>query len=136
MKLGKLFDLLAAGELIRVNLGDNTTAGVTQYNHAELINHINMGMLKIYTRVPIRVREVVIQEKADINYYKLDPAFAVSNTASTEPVKYILDTPDNLFDDSFLAIDNVYNEFGYQLVVNDRSSGKVTVKQLTMSYRV
>lgn len=128
MKLSKVIDLLATGELLKVNLGDNTTAGITQYNHKELVNHINLGLLNIYTRLPIRLREVTIEEVEGISYYNLNKAYAETNTESTEPVKYIKDTADNKFDDSYLSIDNIYDEFGHELLFNDRKSGQGYIK--------
>lgn len=120
MKLSKIIGLLSTGELSKVNLGTNEEAGVTVYNHQELVDYINLGLLSIYTKIPLRVREVTVQEQADIKEYFLRSEYAQSNSESTQPVKYILDSENDPFDDTLLSIDTVYDEFGYKMPLNDR----------------
>lgn len=120
MKLSKIMSLLSTGELSKVNLGTNEEAGVTMYNYQELVDYINLGLLNIYTKIPLRVREVTIQEQPGIKEYFLRSDYAQSNSDSTQPVKYILDSVDDPFDDTLLSIDTVYDEFGYKLPLNDR----------------
>lgn len=120
MKLSKIIGLLSTGELSKVNLGTNEEAGVTVYNHQELVDYINLCLLNIYTKIPLRVREVAIQEQADIKEYFLRSDYAQSNTASAQPVKYILDSENNPFDDTLLSIDTIYDEFGHKMPLNDR----------------
>lgn len=119
MQLSTIIRQLASGELKNVNLGSNTEVGITPYNYAEIVDHINLGLLDLYTKFPLKVREVFVQQYANIQFYHLNSAYAVTNTASTATPKYLVDTPSNVFDDTLLKIDQIYDESGVALSLDD-----------------
>ena len=118
MILKDILDELRFGELSGANLGENALDGISPFNYERLTNYINAGLNSIYTRLPLRYREVLIEQNDLITIYHLHSKFAKSNTASTEPVKYLIDTGDK-FDDSVLRILEIYNAAGILLPIND-----------------
>lgn len=119
MLLSELIEDLSNGELDEVNLGHNEETGVTQFNSPKLINHINSGLIDLYTRFPIKHCEVIIKQYTNIKMYRLHYDYAQTNTESTKPYKYIEDTEEQPFNDQVLKIDRVYSGDGCELPLNN-----------------
>lgn len=121
--LHKILTDLTYGEFAQLKLGNflptEHESEPDPRAYAQLSSHINLALSAIYTRFPLAVDEVYVQLHEAIALYKLTYQYAESNTASTEPVKYIMDTPENPFPDNILHIEEVYNEVGDQLTLND-----------------
>lgn len=118
MLLKDLIDELNLSELNSANLGDNDAEGITPFNYEKVITYINSALTDIYTRYPLRIREVLLTQQSTRTLYKLDKAFAESNTSSTEPVKYLDDLADP-FDNLLVKVEEVYNEIGLPVPLND-----------------
>jgi hypothetical protein len=67
----------------------------------------------------LRADECYVQLSEEIAIYQIDYRYAQSNLASTVPTKYIMDTVENPFPDNLLKIEEVYNEVGEKLFLND-----------------
>ena len=89
------------------------------HEYEQIVSHINLGLKEIYKRFFLRSREIEIQEYEQFTSYKLHSDFAQSNVASLEPIKYIIDTVDDPFQDDILKIEEVYDEEGTKLSMND-----------------
>jgi len=125
MKLGELFELLGEGELSSANLGDNVSIGVTTNNYKKLIGIINLGLTDIHSRFNLRVKELYLQLVEPITVYTLHSKYRYYNTASTEPIKYIIDTPDEEFKDDLLSIIAVYDSAGGLIDLNSSAGDRV-----------
>ena len=122
MLLKEVLLRLCEGEFADMPLGYVVNESPLDEHYAKLVRHIDMGLLELHKRFPLRIREVFIQQYDQITFYTLNSRFAVTNTESTEPVKYIEDTASNKFVDSdFLCVDRVFNEIGEELPLNDNS---------------
>lgn len=121
MKLSELFDLLSHGEFRRFAIGGSEESGIQPKDYPKVLTHINLGLTEIYKRFPMKTKQVTIQQFPQISNYILHERYAESNTESTEPVKYIMDSIFKPFSDSdeVLAIDSVYKEDGSAYVLND-----------------
>mgnify|MGYP001252142702 CR=1 FL=1 len=119
MLLGEFLEDLAVGELSKINFGDNTEEGLTEYNYKEIIKHINRGIYQIHTRFDINFAEFFLQQYSHIQFYRLTPEYAQTNTESSQPIKYIEDSPENPFDREIIKITGVFNELGEELPLND-----------------
>lgn len=121
--LQKIFDDLAYGELSQVNLsGKNSDCECGEFDkkaEKTIISHLNMALVDLYTRFPLREREVTIQLYPEIVTYILDSKYAVSNEESDEPVKYIEDSKFLPFTDDVIRIERCYDEGGVYLHIND-----------------
>jgi len=114
---------LTYGELAQLRIGD-LLAGEPEsqpdpVRYEQIISHINLGLKEIYKRFFLRSREIYIQQYEQINTYVLSSKYAQTNVASLEPIKYIMDTVDDPFQDDTLKIEEVYDEAGNKLPLND-----------------
>lgn len=119
MKLSEVFEHLITGELVNTNVGLNLEEGISPLNYRKLVNIINLGLLDLYARYPIRTQQAYIQLYENISLYHLRKEYCETNTASTEPTKYVIDTVDNPLNDRILKIDAVYTEVGDPLPLED-----------------
>lgn len=122
MLLSDIFEYLSYGELAQVSLGGGGTheTGINAEDYPKLVRNINMGLIELHKRFPIKQDEVLIQLYSHITNYRLHKDFAESNLASTEPYKYIKDA--NLrvpFQQDVILIRHVYDELGDEFPLND-----------------
>ena len=89
------------------------------HEYEQVVSYVNLGLKEIYKRFFLRSREIDIQSYEQLTEYKLHSDFAQSNVASLEPIKYILDTVAEPFQDDILKIEEVYDEEGTKLSLND-----------------
>jgi hypothetical protein len=97
MLLSELFDRLALGELSQHKFGKS--GAILEDDRPAIIN------------------QIIIQQYETLTEYPLDIKYAVSNTGSTEPIKYILDG-DQPFLDDVVRIEAAYNSAGIQIPLN------------------
>ena len=119
MLLQDLFDQLTYGELAKVSLGGDPTIGILEKDYANIISHINLGLTELYKRFPLREGDITIQLEDAIQTYYLQSDYAVSNTGSSQPVKYLIDSESEPFTDNVLKIEQVIDEDGGILYMND-----------------
>ena len=119
MLLSRIFEHLAYNTLSQLSVGGTDIGGVSIDNYPRLITLVNAGLVDLYTQFPLRTRDLTLQLQEAQNIYPLTSAYAESNTGSIE-VKYILDgTSIYKFTDNILSIDNVYNEIGEEVPLNN-----------------
>jgi hypothetical protein len=123
MKLSEFLELLQYGELANLSMsgGIGDTKGIRVNDYPAIISHINLALTDLHTKFSLNEREVTIQQRETITDYILDSKFAISNSDSTEPSKYILDSIYNKFTDDILRVNAVYDEIGEELPVNDEN---------------
>jgi hypothetical protein len=118
-----IFKDLTYGELANSSIGnlvpDDNDSEPDPKDYAALISHVNRALTLLYSRFLLSSKEIYIQQYEEIAIYTLDSAFAQSNTASLESPKYIADSVANPFQDDVLKIEEVYDEEGNLLCLND-----------------
>lgn len=122
MKIKRIIEHLQNGVLSKINLGGNTEMGITSYNYPTVISAIELGLLELNQLFNLQQREVFLKQEDHIYVYHLDVKYAQTNTASTEPYKYILDSVNNPFNGDILRIESVYDELGREFSLNDSSN--------------
>ncbi len=119
MKLSVIFDQLQYGELKGIKIGGaDSCTGINTSDYPALITHINLALTTLHTRFPIRRETVHIQQHAEISTYFLDYDYAESNSASTQPEKYIKDSVSDPYNNNLLLIDSVTDEKGCDYYLN------------------
>lgn len=122
MRLDELLLHLCEGEFANISLGVVIDDAPKMEHYTSVLRLIEVGLLELHKRFPLRKREVFIQQYDHIQNYVLHSKYAATNTASTEPYKYIEDTVYNQFlDHDFIQIEELYNEDGQPIALNDRS---------------
>jgi len=119
MLLSDLFDQLTYGELSSINYGGVDDEGITFEDFKRVVPHINLGLTELYKRFPLLLQEVIVRQYDQIQTYVLHSRFAVTNTESTETIKYIHDSVYQPFNDNILQIDRIFNEIGEELFNNE-----------------
>ncbi len=127
MLLSDIFEQLTYGELKQFSIGGFSKGGIQVKDYPEVISHINLGLLSLYTKFPVLEKELIIEIQEGITIYKLDYEFAESNPSGAD-VKYIQDTVDEPFLDDLLRIDSAYTAWGDELPLNDDSINSVYYK--------
>jgi hypothetical protein len=121
--LHDLLTNLTYGEFSQLHLGnfliDEHENAPDPKSYAQLTSHINLGLSAIYAEFMLASEELYVQLHEEIETYTLSYQYAVSNTAGTEPIKYINDTVAKPFKDNVLKIEEVYDEAGNLLFTND-----------------
>lgn len=121
MFLSDVFEQLNYGELRNLHIGGANDSGIQVDNYPDIISHINLGLTSLHKRFPLRLEEAIIQQYRHISTYHLRSEFAKTSD-STQPVKYIMDTPLMPFNPNILKIEQVFSEFGEERPINDSNS--------------
>ena len=122
MRLSKIFEHLTHNTLSNLSIGHDDIGEVSPDKYPKLITLVNAGMIDLYTRFALRSRDITIQLFDGKNMYPLHTDFAESNLESVE-TKYILDgTTVFQFNDDIISIDEIYNEVGGRIPLNDLHS--------------
>lgn len=119
MKLSEIMNQLAFGELSQLALTGENGTGILEEKYPIIIASINLALTKLHTRFSLKSQEVMVQLYEGIDTYYLQDKFAISNTESTELIKYIVDTSANPFKEVVLLVEQVVNEEGDTLYLNN-----------------
>jgi len=124
MLLSDIFEHLNYGELAQLSIGGADEDGIPVTAYPAIVSHLNMGLIELYKRLPLKIKSIQIQEYSSISTYYLQPDFA-ANSGSAEPIKYLLDSATNQFTGDILKIERVTSsdatEIG-NLPLNDNNS--------------
>ena len=119
MHLSKIFEHLTHNTLSNLSIGHDDIGEVSPDKYPKLITLVNAGLIDLYTRFALRTRDITLQLSDGQNIYPLRSEFAESNLESIE-TKYILDnTTVFKFTDDIISIDDVYDEIGNRIPLND-----------------
>ena len=120
--LSELFDYLSSGEFAQLSIGGLKEGGIRELDYPRLINLTNLGLLEIYKRLPLKVRELRLDLQDGVSNYKLHTDHAYTDPNSTDDTdypKWLIDSAANPFTDDVLFIQEVYDELGNELPLND-----------------
>lgn len=117
--LSDLVQKLAYGELQGTPLVGTSSFEIQDRFIPKLITYINDAQTTMYTEFVLKRKQVVVQLLPSTNIYSLEDKFSITNH-DENPIKYILDTPENPFDESTLIkILGVYSIDGLPYPIND-----------------
>lgn len=119
MKIIDLFRRLSYGELSNLALSNSGSGEIREENQPQLVHHINDGLLRLYSRFPLKIKEVIIQQVDNVTLYPLRRKYA-ETTEALVPYRFIKDTLDEPFEEDVILIQEVYDEYG-QRILNDKS---------------
>ena len=115
MTLDDIFKQLAVGEL--QHTGDVENGIVKPASYQRLANHVELALLDLFTRFPLKERELILDQDDNTTFYHLHSRHALS-TGDNGEQKYINDT-NNPFTDDIIAIQSIWNEDGSIVPLND-----------------
>jgi hypothetical protein len=123
MKVSDALQELCYGELNTHRLADS--GAISPENYSRMIHHLNMGLLALYTRFPLLVKELTLQQKSWITVYKLKKEHAV--TDPSDEVKYIIDSRFDPFIGDLIRVEEVSDEVGDVVELNSTDHCKVAL---------
>lgn len=123
MNLGAIFDGLTTGELSKVALGGARTEDykIKVEDYKKVIPAINMAIMEIHKRIPLRTETIMVALSNHITLYKLKREHAVTN-ADTRFTKYLLDSCESPFNPKVLRVDNVTDAQGNDYPLNEQNN--------------
>ena len=125
MILTDIFRDMTYGELSNIFTGgylpDEAESQPDPVKYAELLSAVNLGLKQLYKEFFLRSEEHYIQCSEEKSVYKLHIDYAQTNTSSPIDIadRYIMDTADNPFTGNLLKIEEVYDEDGVKLTLNN-----------------
>ncbi|RLC68216.1 MAG: hypothetical protein DRH97_03830, partial [Chloroflexi bacterium] len=121
--LHTLFTNLTYGEFAQLEIGnflpEENESEPDPKAYAQLSSHVNLGLAALYSEFFLASDEIYVTLHEEITIYTLSSNFAASNDASAEDPKYIADTAENPFTDNILKIEEIYDEVGNRIPLND-----------------
>lgn len=117
--LADIFEQLTFGELAQFSIGGLAGEQVRKEDQSKVMSHINLGLKKLYERFWLSSKEAHINLYSHIQNYTLDKKFARTNQLSVEKYKYIIDSVYQPFQNDVLKIEQVFNEGGELMFLND-----------------
>ena len=123
MKVSDALQELCYGELNTHRLADS--GAISPENYSRMIHHLNMGLLALYTRFPLLVKELTLQQKSWITVYELKKEHAV--TDPSDEVKYIIDSRFDPFIGDLIRVEEVSDEVGDVVEMNSTDHVKVVL---------
>lgn len=80
MKLQKLFEYLTLGELKQLGIGGyEEYKAIQEKDYPEIISHLNLALINLYTRFPLLEKELVLETRPDQQLYVLSSKYAEPN---------------------------------------------------------
>jgi hypothetical protein len=119
MKLSEIFEQLTTGELSQVAIGGNEQGGIDEANYRAVANHVKLGLTTLYNRFDLKRSEVDVLLMPDQYVYPLQSKYALNGKNSTEPKRWIMDTPLSPFGEDILKILVVKGDTGEEFPLND-----------------
>lgn len=120
MTLQDIFDQIEGTELRNLYIGSSSGGHIATSDYPTIINHINLGLIELYKKFPIKFRELTLQLYDYITLYDLITD-RTESVGTLSPL-YIIDgslEPAYQFTGDILLITNVYNEVGDEFPLND-----------------
>lgn len=126
MNLQDFCKRLANGRLSNTSMVQNNNGLIIKEEHRpKVIDAINEGLIRLYTRFILNEKDVVISLRDHIVSYRLNSLYSETlyPQAGVE-IPYILDLPGEVFVNDVLKILAVYDNDGCELPLNDNTNCK------------
>lgn len=110
MKLSDIMEYITYSETGNLFLSGTEEGKIRAKHYPKIISNINMALIELHKRFPILVKAITVQQYEHIANYILTREYAYSNTTSTQPYKYIMDSVTSPFEEDILKIERVHSE--------------------------
>ena len=135
MLLNDLYQKLSYGELSNLAIGMEGTGQITEEGKPRIVNYANDGLIRLYSEFLIREKEVMVLMFKEVTFYHLITRFAVNagEEADLESRRYLLDLPEEPFENDVLKVLTVFSSTRKRLPLNDTDQpGSVFTPQPTI----
>ncbi len=116
--LQEIFDTLATGEFANIKLGNSQLGTITEADYPKIVNAINLGLLDLHKRFPLRKGEFKIHQHADVSKYYLREAYY--GVLSEMGADYYIEIPDDEdWPNDFIKVEHLWEADGTEIPLND-----------------
>ncbi len=117
MLFSDLLEQLALGELSQHSIGSD--GYISEEHYDKIIVQLNHGLTTLHTRFPLKTNELLLQQYEGVSEYKLSKEHAVSYEGVSLTDRWIIDSVFDPFLDDVLRIEQIWDEGGCQIPIND-----------------
>ena len=120
MTLDECLKQLALGKLSNLSLAEG--GQIKTEKKEAIVNYINEALLRLYTQFPIKEKSLIVELYEGRTVYPLTSEHLIRNRKgqiTDEYEYYIMDTPDNSFQDDILTIMSVWDDIDRKRPLND-----------------
>lgn len=118
MKLSEIFSQLTTGELSQLSIGGAQKGAIAEADYHKVLNSVNLGLADLFSRFTIKEGRLLLTLQTGKTNYSLLSNFAVNSRRSVEPVRYIIDTVDEPFQDDINKVERILTDAGHELTLN------------------
>lgn len=119
MKLQEVFDQLTTSELSQLAIGGSGAGRIAEADYPVVVKHVSLALTALYKRFYLKEGRVDLSMVVGRSVYPIHNKYAVSNTKSKEPVKYLLDSATDKFQNDIHKIESVLTDAGFEIPLND-----------------
>jgi hypothetical protein len=126
MNLQDFCKKLANGRLSNTSMVEDSAGLIIKVAHrTKVIDAINEGLIRLYTRFILSEKDVVISLRDHITSYRLNSLYSESlYPQDGVEIPYILDLPGEVFSNDVIKVLAVYNHDGCELPLNNSTNVK------------
>lgn len=120
MKLSEILDQLTHGEFRQLAIGGKKLGEISEENYPAVAAHLNLGLTALFSRFLLKEGRIVLRPTPGQLVYALESKYSVNAKRSTEPVRYLIDEPADIFNaDTIIKLERVVDEQGCEQNLND-----------------
>lgn len=116
--LQEIFDTLATGEFSNMKLGNSLQGTIEEANYPKIVNAVNLGLLNLHKRFPLRKGEFILHQHADVTEYYLREAYS-GESGEMGSSKYIELASGASWPDDFIKVNSLWDEDNEEIPLND-----------------
>lgn len=122
LTVNDLFTSLSFGALSNLAMSNEGSGEIRQADQNKVINALNESLRRIYARFALSEKQMMISQYEHITNYHLDKRFAMHNPERlAQHYPYILDLPNEQFNNDVIKIIAVYSDVGRKYHLNNES---------------
>lgn len=119
-KLSDVYKVLALTTLKSAGFITDDKIGIEAWGKPEVLAHINEGLTRLHSRFVLRTNNCIVEMKEGRTDYPLLARYSYERFDPTKaPYPYIMDTPQEPFQEDVIKILNVYDSKGVRRKLND-----------------
>jgi len=118
--LQEIFDTLATGEFSHIKLGNSLQGTIAETDYPKIVAAVNLGLLDLYKKFPLRKGEFVVHQHADVTNYYLRKERAAGPTEMNDYSYIEIEEGDN-FPKDFIQVNSLWESNGIEIPLNDNT---------------
>lgn len=119
MLLQEVFDQLAYGELLQLELGTSNHGGISTDNYPKIVASVRMGLTELFKKLNLSTELVNVVMLEEVTKYRLHSDHSLRNAPVTGVYQYIDDTGITQFNNRLIKIERVFDEVSNELHLNN-----------------